>query len=898
MHKVKTDEIIGYLKRGLPVLTVNARLSRCIRGEYDSHMQKTGVSLWQSPLIIPLSSWFEYLWNESWMEAPLLDPVRSKALWEKIVSEDKDLSEDILLLSGAASTSYEAYSTLKEYNLSLPKDEVYLTEEAKALRRWVRLYEEEVKRLGFVESLTLKERLAKLIEDGRIKIPDAVVLAGFDELTPANARFLGLLKNRGADIIFWPYGPGENTGDIPDLNGRVNIRRYADEVEEVIQAARWARMMVRPGVKIGFIVPELSRYREIIKREFAAELDPASISPQGDRRDVFNISLGSPLSEEPLVRSALDILSLTEGKEDIAKVSPILLSPYFAGEDYITLSRLDAWIKKRNILTVSLNEIREGVKRSGDSRVLKEKLEVWITHLRGTGKKELPGFWAHNFSLLLKGLGWPSVKLSSGEYQALKAWNNLLEGFASLDEITGRIKRAEAVGKIASMARGAIHQRETEDSPIQVLGLLESAGMYFDHVWLMGCHEYALPAEPSPNPFIPLFLQKAHNIPHSSHGRELSFAKTALKRVFNSAPSFEVSFPLAADKRELQLSPLFKGLGKVMDGLRVEESSRLKDSIHSIRSLEDMPEDGNLPVGEDELKRLSGGTLIIKNQSLCPFKAFATHRLYAAAVATPELGLNESERGRLLHTALRFFWEKVEDSKRLREIMEKGELEGYIAGLTEKVFKEVDVAPLSSRFIEIERQRLTELFRQWAQVESKRGGFRVKVVEMEKTITIKGLAVSGRVDRVDITEEGHEVIIDYKSGEADRYDWLTSRPKDPQLIIYSLSEDYEAISFARVAPGECRFVGISRSDSVLPGVKSFDADSNFKKKAGAGDWAGLKDFWRSALENLTEEFLSGVAAVDPNGDLKGQDSPCRHCELTVLCRVTGLGYRSEEDDNG
>ena len=93
---------------------------------------------------------------------------------------------DILSTQGVVDTSYKAYSLMREYRLPFP-DDIYLTEEAAALKRWIRTYNTEVDRLGFISPLTLTERVIRLIKDGGITIPDEIILAGFDEITPQNS---------------------------------------------------------------------------------------------------------------------------------------------------------------------------------------------------------------------------------------------------------------------------------------------------------------------------------------------------------------------------------------------------------------------------------------------------------------------------------------------------------------------------------------------------------------------------------------------------------------------------------------------------------------------------------------------------------------------------------------
>lgn len=887
-------DILGFMKAGVPVLSVNTRLSRYLRARFDSDMQLNGDSAWPTPVIMPLFSWIEDLWNESWPDRPLLSGTRAQALWERVVSGDRLLSKEIIMNRGVAKTAYDAYAMIQEYLITLP-DEIYLTEEAKALKRWAAVYEKEVDRLGFIEQSSLPGRVTELIRNRSVAVPDRVVFAGFDEISPRMASLIKGIEGNGGRIEFWP----ENKGNIKLLS----VREYADEVEEVIQASRWARKTLRPGMRIGFIVPDLDRYKDIIRREFASELNPEAVFPWKDTKDVFNMSLGAPLSEEPLVKAALEILSVGEEAVDINKVSAVLLSPYFAGsgDEHLSLARLDATLKKEGRFIISLEGIGRVIDRNKMSSLsgFRKRLDNWLKALGEGRKSDLPSRWAGNLSILLKNIEFPSKRftLTSSEYQVLKGWNGLLEGFASLDDVVGQINRSEAVSHLTKMAGEIIHQPESGECPIQVMGLLESSGLCFDHIWILGAHSDTFPAQPSPNPFIPLFVQKRHNLPHSTPERELEFSKRLLCKLFNSADFFEASFPKVVDRKEVFISPLFGPLenpisGKEDAGGFISESSRIKDAVHSKMATEGMPADGDIPPSEVELGMVKGGTSIIKDQSWCPFRAFAIHRLDASGIDTPGIGLSLQDRGSIVHAALKSLWERVGGSAELKTIIANNELDRYTKESVSEAFKRYyPIEPLSERYLELEKERVSGLLRKWIEeVESKRGDFTVEKTEYQICIEIEGLTIKARLDRIDSVNDGKKrVIIDYKTGECSKNDWLSQRPKEPQLLVYNLVDSFDAISFAKVRPGECGFIGISKEDDVIPKVVCLEKDVKLREKLqGINTWDELTGSWKCVVNGLARQFLKGKNSVDPI------EKACDNCELKGLCRM----FEAETESNG
>ncbi|MFQ5737094.1 MAG: PD-(D/E)XK nuclease family protein [Thermodesulfobacteriota bacterium] len=894
MGRELVEEVMVLAGRGVPVLTVNARLARHLAQEYDAGMAGRGRGAWASPLILPLASWAGLLWEEGAGGAPVLDATRGKALWERVVRADAGRGAETLMAGSMAEAAWAARTLMKEYLIPWPVDDIYLTEEARALKRWTRAYEAEVKRLGFVDGADLMDRAVSLVESGAVVAPAEVMVAGFDEITPRTSVLLRALEKKGTKVIA-PATPGPPSGP-PQAASSVRLRAYADPAEEVRQAARWARAELAGDVTIAIIVPELERYRALITKEFSAELDPASVLSGACVPGVFNVSLGTPLSQEPLVGCALALLAVGEGKMEADDLFVALRSPYLSGpEDSEEAARVDALLRRENRREAS---IYDAARRMDGATGLRGRCEAHIAWLKRSRSRALPAQWAQGFTALLNRLGWlEPVRLTSAEFQALKSWNGVLEEFSTLDEITGPVAGAEAAALLASLCAGTIHQPESARCRVQVMGLLETAGLSFDRVWLMGCHENAIPPSPSPNPFIPLFIQREHDVPRSSSERELAFSKKLVSRVLSSAPSVVVSYPKRADGRDLLPSPLFKG-ALAEEAELITVSHRVKDAASALDALEDAPPDAPIPVGEQEREFVTGGTEIIKNQSHCPFKAFAVHRLCARELDVPEPGLAPSKRGSLLHTALKYFWEEARDSARLREMEEAGGLAAFAEGIAARAIGELELPePFSARFMEIERERLVRLLMDWTGKELARDvGFRVKKVEVKEEVDVGGLRLRWRIDRVDELEGGGEAIIDYKSGKVSQRDWLTRRPMEPQLLIYSTSGRFDAVSFARIVPGECGFVGISRLSGTLPGIKAYEESRD--KFEGAADWARLMELWKEIVTGLASDFLAGRAEVDPSAAPEVRGGPCTYCGLTPLCRVSGAELHAAAGGQG
>jgi ATP-dependent helicase/nuclease subunit B len=179
---------------------------------------------------------------------------------------------------------------------------------------------------------------------------------------------------------------------------------------------------------------------------------------------------------------------------------------------------------------------------------------------------------------------------------------------------------------------------------------------------------------------------------------------------------------------------------------------------------------------------------------------------------------------------------------------------------------------LDGRFAELERERIAKLAREWLELEGRRSPFSVVSIEEKRDLKVAGLEFQSRIDRMDKLPDGGHVLIDYKSGRMlSPRQWEGPRPDDPQLPLYAVAapEELAAVTFAKVVPGEMRFMGFSKTPNLLPQVNV------------AQSWPALLAAWKKDAEALGKSFAEGDARVDPKDELK----TCRRCDLHTLCRV-------------
>jgi len=466
---------------------------------------------------------------------------------------------------------------------------------------------------------------------------------------------------------------------------------------------------------------------------------------------------------------------------------------------------------------------------------------------------------ARHFTALLDAAGFPGERgLDSAEYQARARLNETLAELARLERVAPKMSPGEALAALR-IGMEELFQPESPDAPIQVLGVLESAGLEFDALWVAGLTDEAWPLHANPNPFLPVALQKKAGIPEATPEATLQRAKRITDGWLTAGDEVVVSHPAHEEDRNLIASALISVVPGFSGTTETRRCARYRDVLFAMRRVEKL-EDGKAPALKTKTPR--GGTRILVDQSACPFRAFARHRLGAENLEEPAEGPDARARGLLLHSLMKALWTELKGSAGLQG--------DPLPAIRKAADAAVAEAELEEPFAGLERLRLAKLARDWLAVERERPAFEVVAMEEKRKLAVAGLELSGRIDRVDRLASGGHAVIDYKTGKPTPNDWQHERPDDPQVPLYALNtEDVSAAAFAKLRTGEMRYMGFSRAKDAIPRVNR------------AENWETLLAGWRRELDALGSGFAAGEARVDPKRGL----ATCRYCDLQPLCRV-------------
>ena len=370
-------------------------------------------------------------------------------------------------------------------------------------------------------------------------------------------------------------------------------------------------------------------------------------------------------------------------------------------------------------------------------------------------------------------------------------------------------------------------------------------------------------------------LQREERMPHATAERELIYCTQMTEQFKQCSGEVIFSYAIKKDNLDLQASPLIQSLNEIT----LNDLDLTINDVHTYTQSVDYIDDYIAPAINTN-DAVLGGVDIIKKQAACPFKAFSEWRLHAHHIDEPLPGLRAMDRGNIVHSILEKFWLEVKSQEILLKLSDD-ELNKLIARVTEEALTE---RPLPQdhlpHYLFLEKKRLIKLIHEWLEAEKARDPFTLYAQESAAKISIGKLTFNVRIDRVDELEDGTRLIIDYKTGQNNEIGyWLTERPDEPQLPIYAMldPDNTIGITFAQVFPGKCRFTGLSAVDVNIYGVK----DIKKVKKIEADNWVTQIKNWQETFEQLTEDYCSGNAAVDP----KDSTQTCTWCQLKPLCRI-------------
>ncbi len=827
----------------------------------------------------------------------VLDGFQERLLWEQVIHQSLGANATYLFDMGAlAATAAEAHALTINWQIAPARaSTLFASEEQRRFAEWQTAFVARCQTLGVIDGARLSAALIDALDTPGLALPSQVVFAGFDHFTPLERRLQQSLSARGCLCL-------ELVSTDESIATQTRVEQTAHLDAECLAVAHWARDWLTrdPKARLGIVAPDLASYQYPLTDALEDVLAPDLVLPQNAaKRRPYNISLGQPLAVQPLVRAALNLLQILTQSHAVAQtlVSDVLGSTYWSVDtESDARARLDT-------------AMREGIapkaplaRYSDFADYLFEKQQVaapatlgYLSALgastRSLGKSRLPSEWRRIIQAVLGNGGWlANGRLRSHEFQAREAFGKELAQLSQLDQITGSITFSKAVSLLTQLCAERLFQPKTTGTPpIQILGVLEAAGMRFDALRVIGLTDTAWPPVANPNPLLPVEALRAAGAPNASALVQLNFATRIQDRLMRSAPDITFSYPRMNEATEQQPSPLIPKTAPVQ--ITMPPTRPWADAIDPTGSHLQTIDDVYAPAvaaGDN----VNGGTALLRAQAICPAWGYYQYRLGAKALAQPVEGLDPRKRGTLVHDTLEFFWCATQTFAALKAMSDKAREVAVARAASDALTRfnsDRKREALKPRQTELEHRRLVRLVDAWLQLEcGRKTDFVVLEAEGKREINVAGIVAHMRIDRIDRLDDGRTLIIDYKTGaDIDVRNWAADRITEPQLPIYAAIAEHPdgsiaGVAFGIVHMGGSGFRGVGQDDQLLPNVHAISSKRGRQvfNPEKFPDWESVLQHWRQAIHSVADEIRAGFAGVSITDEVD-----LRYCDVKPLLRL-------------
>jgi len=865
-------------------LTSTGRLARNLARRFRLQCLREGKEGWEPLRAMTLNAWLDRTWSELWPEEIPAPDLYRLNLWKELarrIEPPPPLTSDPNLCA----ILDETFGVMVRHNLD-PASGFPATPLVEWRRTVSAAFRKSLESAGLFHPSSRPTFLRRAIIDERVTLPDRIALAGFESPAPVERELFATLEKYSDVTYITP--PAREPERIEALALPSPEQEVIFLVHRLVQDARTV-----PLHRIGVIVPDMDRYGKELERRLR---DVTGIPPPRGS-SWFNMTKGVSLLETHLMQAALLPLRFIIEGEPRELLLSLFLSPYYG-----------CWQGKRaRIARADISWRKRSVDSGFDSllRVLKAEDPDTYASIPPAGTEHLSIFCRAQISEKKKGAFW------AGKLR--EVWDRL--GFPvlsdekdtvdrrGLDEIMEEIDRHlsearmdghEFSGWLAHLAsRKTVQVGAAEDAGIQIMGAIESRGLDFDKLYLLGMDDRSLPEPVRPLPFLDSTERRL--VQGGTAESQYEFARRSFDHLMTLAPDITLLRAEQEDLKPLTPSPFWPAIEEKRSidiwntpdpvWLRAEWLRSAYEGLHEEISA-DIREEELL---DDECIPATVSASRLQTAVTCPYRFFVETILNVEPLEEIEPDTSPREKGNRIHRALALFTRRVRE----RAIdLNSDETRTLLIACVDEALQSVAERPQWK----VERRRWIGdaddtaeggILIQWLDREQKRWleGWRCVAEEAPfDALAIAGLpfVLRGRIDRVDFSKDEGLLLWDYKTGTPSSSADIIKRLKDPQLVIYLMA----------------------LADGHIPGLETYmSPDTSFSagyiRLRSAGDIGispvrGIEsslEEWRKALARLGTILGSGDFRPEP---FPVSNEPRRHmacetCPFITLCRVGVLG---------
>lgn len=840
------------------IVTSNQRLARVVREALSDLHEADGHQAWLMPAILPFGAWLQEEFrtlssapDQAISDRWLLSAHQASAVFSDVVATAlQRRATPFIAQSGLVDEVLNAFRLMQRFQVS---DETLgaaaSDDDSQFLAECVAAYREQQRREGWLIDDELPQWLMQQDGWARSGSPDACLFAGFSQMTPAQEA---LLAHLGETRAFW---------QAPKIAAGVKISRVVcdNDDEECIAAGQWARrqLQANPRAQLAIVVAGFSTRVERVRRLVAEGLTPAAQCqlPADAADQVLAVSLGRALDDYPAAALLLALTELTVEPVGFVALSRLLRSPLLR-QDTAVCNEIDRRLRgfpDRQWRTGRLLQWLEQQALAAPDWLLAANALAQRTHQQSA----TPRYWAEAFHELLEQAGWlHEFELDSALFQLRNAVFEALNTLADQTRVLPDCSATVARDALCRILKQTIHQSEDQRPSVLIAGPLELVSLKFDAVRLIGLDAAQWPPRGQPSSLLPRELQRRFSMPDASPQQLLEFWRLQLDLLLGSSAEVTLSYPRMRDETELlptrmiepwqdelslPVTPPTLGVASLLGSLRLLRTEETISALHPSR-------------------REVGGHAVLKWQADDPISALAQFRWGCRPLQEPETGIDALTRGNLLHEALEALYRDWPDQASIAGLSEPARRE-CIRAATARVFARqfASADAMLATLLRIEERRACELIEQLVSNDLERPAFSLLAVEQATQLTVGGLTIRLRIDRIDQVD-GQLFVIDYKTGDVRNGCPPENLPdKHVQLVAYALAlKAQRPLGGLALLPvsyrGQQALLWCDEAAELMPAARA----------QRIGDLPSLLEQWQARCDRLGQAFVAGDFRMNPD----------------------------------
>ena len=477
-------------------------------------------------------------------------------------------------------------------------------------------------------------------------------------------------------------------------------------------------------------------------------------------------------------------------------------------------------------------------------------------------------------------------------YTLLNRLSGLVDsGILKVDIIT--LQRL--IGQLITSTSIPFHGEPAEG--IQVMGVLETRNLDFDHVLLLSCNEGNMPRGVNDTSFIPYAIRKAYGLTTVDY--KVAIYQHYFHRLLQRASDVTILYNNAtSDGKTAEMSRFMLQLmveNKIPISFLTLKAGQTPQ-LHAPKTIDKTPD--VIAQMQKRFSKEEGGIspTAINNYLRCQLRFFYR---YVCGIAEPDSTeddlIDNRLFGNIFHKAAQVIYTpfigNTVSSMMLEELLkEEVTIERAVdEAIKQEFFKITDpsrpLPPLDGLQI-INREVIIKYIHQLLEVDRRFTPFRIIDLEKWESTEIGGFKVGGIIDRLDSiynSDTGEELVrvVDYKTGSRD----ASSLPDVASIFTPEAVKDHSDYFLQTFL-----YAHIVRSKSpnkVSPcllfiqhaGGKDYDPTLSIGKEP-VTDIATYSDEYISLFENLLAEIFNPQLSFTPTDDRKH----CETCPFASLCR--------------